>query len=407
MEKLNYLNIKSNNLLIKEKTRIMTRNEKIELYERKAFYSHKPDIEIIKKIAKKYSKFKNVILIGNGGAISTTHAFYKSLSTSINSQKYKKLQILNTVDPDYITKIKNENKSKDTLVIIVSSSGTNITPIEIMFHFIEYKIITIVNESNNALENISKQLNLDIITQPILVDRFAARSPMIYLPLEIIGINTSEIDKGIKNMYNLCSSANLTNTNPALEIAFKLYMLEQKGYDEIFLPIYSSRLDGFIPIIVQLMHESICKDEKGQTIIGASAPESQHHTNQRFFGGKKNIIGIFLTVEKPENSIKTKIPKELKNIVLRTGKLKDLDNINLETALSFEFKSTYDTAVNNGIPSMSIILDTINEKSTGELLGLFHYITLYSAILRDVNPTDQPHVEESKSLSFESRRKHK
>ena len=36
------------------------------------------------------------------------------------------------------------------------------------------------------------------------------------------------------------------------------------------------------------MHESFGKDKLGQSYFGGQGPEMQHHTSQRFFGGRKN-----------------------------------------------------------------------------------------------------------------------
>ena len=105
--------------------------------------------------------------------------------------------------------------------------------------------------------------------------------------------------------------------------------------------------------------------------------------------------------------MKTKVPARLKDIILRTGHVSDLDSIPLDTALGFEFQSTYKTAVKDDIPSMSIVLEKIDTETLGELLGLFQYIAFYSAILRNINPIDQPHVEASKKLSFEYRKRYK
>lgn len=383
-----------------------------EQFERDVFFSYKPDINHIGKISKKYAKFKNIILIGTGGAISTTYAIYKSLLLHLHDMKNKRmLYIANTVDPDYLDSIRKQCSEKDSLIIVASSSGINVTILETYLFFMnrgKYATIIIVNDTENTLEHMAEKEKLEIVMQPVITDRFAARTPMIYLPLAILGVDISAIDRGIAKMHDACCIKNLkaNKNNPAINLSFALYELDKKGYDEIFMPIYSSMLDGFIPVITQLMHESVGKDGKGQTVLAVNAPESQHHTNQRFFGGKRNMIGAFVSLKEFAGRARTKVPKELHNLRLRTGVLGDLDSIMLGDAMRFEFEGTYHTAVKSKIPCVSIMLEKINSESVGEFLGLLHYIAFYSAVLRGVNPLDQPGVEESKKISFELRKKH-
>jgi glucose-6-phosphate isomerase len=209
-------------------------------------------------------------------------------------------------------------------------------------------------------------------------------------------------------MYARCAPSVRIEENPALQLACVLYLLEKKRYSEIFCPIYSSKLACFSNLIVQLMHESVCKKGRGQTIYCADAPESQHHTNQRFFGGKKNVLGLFVTVnEQHDSGSRVKVPEPIKHIAVRGGTLGDIDNVPYHKSLEFEFEGTFRDAVSKKIPCIRLSLDKISAFSVGEFTGFWHYVAVYSAILRDVNPYDQPEVEYSKEISFELRKRHK
>ena len=67
------------------------------------FVKDRPPIEKIKEIAKKYANYKNIIVIGNGGSITSSFAFYSALGDG-----KKNLHILHTMEPDYINKIKKD-----------------------------------------------------------------------------------------------------------------------------------------------------------------------------------------------------------------------------------------------------------------------------------------------------------
>lgn len=369
-------------------------NKKLRL-ERPAFVIDKPPIQLMKKIAKKYSKYKNIVVIGNGGSITSSFAFYTALGSK------KKLYVVSTMEPDFLLKIKNECKKTDTLVIPISKSGNTVGVIEAIMAFIDYKMLIVTSPGKGAIYQIAQKLKIETIDHPEVGGRFSGRTTCGLLPGAILGLDINEINKGAISMYNKCQKG-----SDALKISNILFELDKKGYNEVFMPIYSTKLEGFSTLIVQLIHESSGKKGKGQTFLGALAPESQHHTNQRFFGGKKNMVGMFIRVKKQNDSkSKTKIPKTLLDIKLRDGKLKHLNNIPLEKSLEFEFLGTKKDADKNKIPNIVLTLDKITPKSIGEFLGLWQYIAVYSSALRRVNPFDQPQVENSKAISFELRKK--
>ena len=154
-------------------------------------------------------------------------------------------------------------------------------------------------------------------------------------------------------------------------------------------------------MIVQLMHESVCKDGKGQTFYAFFGPEAQHHTNQRFLGGKKNVIGTFITVTKPENDLKIEVSDELKNIEYKGSKLDLLNGLPYQKALEAEYIGTKEDADAKGVPNLTIELDSISTKSVAELISFWHLTAFYSSNLRGVNPFDQPTVEDSKNITLE------
>jgi glucose-6-phosphate isomerase len=192
---------------------------------------------------------------------------------------------------------------------------------------------------------------------------------------------------------------NLKN-NPALQIALALDKLEKVGYIEMFLSIYSKKLSGFFELIKQLFHESVCKNELGQTIYGGEAPENQHHTLQRLISGRKNSLGFFITVKNNDYKENLKVEDDLKNIKCRNITLGDLNNISLDKIIKTEFQGTWQDVIDNNIPAIHLELEEISPRAIGQFMAFFQYTAFYSALLRGVNPCDQPGVEKSKENIF-------
>jgi glucose-6-phosphate isomerase len=153
-------------------------------------------------------------------------------------------------------------------------------------------------------------------------------------------------------------------------------------------------------MIIQLMHESACKDGKGQTFYSSLAPESQHHTNQRFLGGKKNVIGTFIVIENASNDAKISVPEAISKIDYKGEDLSIIDGVDYQGALRAEYLGTKQDADKNSVPNVTIEIDRVSPKSVGELLGFWHLVAFYSSVLRDVNPFDQPAVENSKNITL-------
>ncbi|EKD56958.1 MAG: hypothetical protein ACD_58C00037G0002 [uncultured bacterium] len=360
------------------------------------FINLSPNIKEIIKDFSPYKNYKNYIIIGNGGSNTSFDSFWTALrSASIN----KSATIVTSMEPDYLYQVKSKNPIKDTLVIMISKSGDNVGALESLFFFNEYKKVIITSKKGTLFE-LSNKMGWSVIEHPQVGGRFSGRSAVGYGPAFLLDLDIAEIEEGAKNALQNYQKDN----NDAIKLAKFLYDQEVNGNVDIFMPIYSHFLEGFSHLITQLIHESVAKNGKGQTILAVTAPESQHHSNQRFFGGPKNMIGVFMTVRDSHQSAKINLPKNCQDVALRDGKLDILDGRDLNESLKFEAQGTMKNAEEEKIPLAHIELDKITPFSVGELLVFWQFVTFYSAVLRDVNPFDQPQVERSKNISFTLRK---
>ena len=363
------------------------------------FHKHRVNFKGIEKLARKYARFKNYIILANGGSRTSSYAFYHLGSK-------KNFEFIPTMEPEVLLNAARKYKKEDTLVMPISKSGTNVCPLEGMFFFMKkgYKILPITSKGS-VLDRIAKQMKYDVAYHPDIGGRYSGRTICGLLPAKLMGLNIRKINQGAISIYKRCSPGIPQNKNPALRISAFLYDLEKKGYEDVFLAVYSKSFSGFIPLIVQLMHESFGKQGKGMSFFGDLGPEMQHHTNQRFYGGRKNIVGMFISV-KEHKSLKISVPKSLRDIKIRNGILGDLNSLDLANALSFELKANLMETESLSIPEIHIRMDRADEYTFGELMGMMQYIAVYSSVLRGVNPYDQPQVEHSKAVSFDMIRKH-
>lgn len=394
--KINVENFEGNIKELEQKIRLFSKQEEPE------FARYAPDISFFKKALKPYLNYDNIIVIGHGGSITTTQGVYGALKNK------KKLFIIDTPEPDFLFDIKKQCKKNDSVVVVVSKSGTTVDLLETMMYFAEFPMIIITNPEGGTLLEISKKMNCLFIEHPNSIGgRFSGFTSSTLVPSYLLGFDIDKLFSGAKDMYKKCGFSRKIKDNPALLIASNYYLASLKGKNEIFAPIYSKKMNDFATLLIQLIHESVCKEGKGMTVYSSSAPESQHHTNQRFFGGKKNVSGLFIVTDEKiqKNNKKIVVPKKLENITLRDGTLKDLLKNDYSKALTYEYLGVLEHSRKSKIPHIEIRIERCDAKELGEFVALWHYIAVYLSMFHGVNPFDQPEVEYSKDVSFKMRKK--
>ncbi len=369
-----------------------------------AFASYEPPLGALKEVAARYAEYTHVIIVARGGSITSTEALYKNLSWYTSS---KRVFFCNSTDPDFVQYLKSQCPPARTIVISVSKSGTNVEHLENTFAFAEhYRVLVVTSpDKNNPLLEAAHIKGWEVVDHPPVGGRFSAMTSSTLLPCAVIGMDVSAIVRDLRSAYTAYAPSVSLEKNDALRFAVQLYLLEQQGYDEIFFSLYSPQINGFSELISQLFHETVCKDGKqGQTVMALLSPESQHHFSQRFYGGKRNMIGVMVTVaQAAHDEARTQLPPEIQNLVLREGRLGDINNITLQQAILCEYEGNRSDAVGRGIPLMTITLPDTRETSTAGFLAFLQYASVYSAWLREVDPFNQPDVESSKLLSFQQR----
>jgi len=357
------------------------------------FVNYQPDFELIKTISKEHQQYPNILIIAHGGSLTSFYGYYYALKYQAKKNAY----FLSTVDPDYIFELKQKLKPEDTLVISISKSGETTTQIEMLMQFANYPLLFITGKSS-ALRAIGEKLKAKIILHPAIGGRYTGLTEVALAPAGIAGLNVENLFSGAKKFYDLYKKDNL-----AWKAASVLFQLEQKGFVDVFMPFYSHNLFPMSAIIVQLCHESFGKEGKGQTYFAHEAPESQHHTNQRFFGGIKNICGFFTTVENFLHPTVNIFPAVVHSVQIKNHALFDINKIPLEKSMEFEAQGTMEDARISGIPLVHLSVAGFSADEIGQLTAFWQLFAVYSSVLRRVDPFDQPQVENSKKISFDKR----
>jgi glucose-6-phosphate isomerase len=159
------------------------------------------------------------------------------------------------------------------------------------------------------------------------------------------------------------------------------------------LMAYSDRLALLTKWYVQLWAESLGKDGKGTTPIGALGPVDQHSQLQLYIAGPRDKLFTVITGTPAGKG--PRMTAELSKL----GGEPDFAGKTIGDLVAAQGRATAETLAKNGCPVRTIHLPQVDERHVGELLMHFMLETIIAAHLLGVDPFDQPAVEEGKVLA--------
>jgi len=325
-----------------------------------------------------FKKFKTIVIIGMGGSILGAEAIYTFLKKKIK----KDFLFLDNIDHNKLKEIKNKKKLGQILFILISKSGntietlSNINVLKIVKKRSK-NIIVISEKKQNHLYSLVKKMQLFYIEHRKYVGgRYSVLSEVGMVPAFLMGINILQLRK------NLLGHLTGKNKNILKDNSIKLAkILENNKLNTIIFLNYIPELKSFLYWCQQLIAESLGKKGKGFLPVISPAPKDHHSLLQLYLDGPKNKLFYVFSKENDKKD-KTKI-EFLKN--------KKLSQIKIAQKDSF-IKSLK----KKGIPYREFKIKDFDEQSLGELFSYFMLETSIIGKLVNINPFDQPAVEEVK-----------
>ncbi len=369
--------------------------------------SDKGLLDETRSMAKRFKDVDAIVVVGIGGSNLGTVAVQEAvLGKEWNLLNTKKqIFFADTVDSDSINDIIKIIKNKKRVAInVISKSGSTtetIANFEVLLKSIKTNKnnIVITTDAGSKLEKLARSKGYLTLTIPNKVGgRYSVFSAVGLFPLAVLGIDINRLLKGAEDMRKLCLDPDWRK-NPAVLISSLLYLHNETGkriHDSFF---WSKDLESVGKWYRQLMGESIGKewnkDHTSRVFAGITPTVSigsidLHSMAQLYLGGPKDKFFRFVTVDK--NNAKIIVPnmKEFDQLV-EGIQGKPLDKI--MKAIIGGVKSAF---INKKLPFIEINLPDKSEYSIGQLLQLEMIEMIYLGYLLDVNPFDQPNVEDYK-----------
>ena len=361
-------------------------------------------IEACEQLAKKLTdsgKYKDCIFIGIGGSSLGPMCLMDSLKhLAKNPIAFHFFENPDPIDWNY--RIQKMNAGQ-TLVCVVTKSGTTYETLSIFmlaFDWLKRNLgedgaiqntVAITDPAKSELLDFAQAKGIQTLSiAPSVGGRFSVFTPVGLFAAALAGLDLHKFLGGAKKIREYCEKhINVTDKNLFIQVAQALLTLEKSHPVHVMMP-YSTPIRLVANWWVQLWSESLGKNARGFTAVPALGAVDQHSMLQLLRDGPNDKVIWFINVQEFGTSVT--IPGA--NFKSPTFDL--LEKQDLGTLLTTEFRAIQKVMINQKRPCLQLQIDSISEESLGSLFFFFSVLTAYMGELMNINPFDQPGVEEGK-----------
>lgn len=352
-----------------------------------------------------------VVAVGIGGSYLGAKAVIEALSDAFDAYKPVKsgspkvLFAGQNIGEDYLYELQDFLKDKSFGIIVISKSGTTTEP-AIAFRLLKEqlekavgkaeaarRIVAITDAKRGALRQLATEEGYKtFVIADNVGGRFSVLTPVGLLPIAVAGFDIKALVAGAVEMQNATLEAN--ESNPAVLYAETRNALYRAGKNIEILVNYNPKLHYFGEWWKQLYGESEGKDHKGIFPAAVDNSTDLHSMGQWIQDGERTIFETVLSVQSSAHTLE--IPHDDANLDgLNYIAGKRIDQVNKMAELG-----TRIAHVDGGVPNMLITIPALEERYLGQLIYFFEKACGISGYILDVNPFNQPGVEDYKRNMF-------
>lgn len=349
-----------------------------------------------------------VVAIGIGGSYLGAKAVIEALSDSFAAYRGNVPQVLfagQNIGEDYLYELMDYLKDKKFGIIVISKSGTTTEP-AIAFRLLKEqleaqmgkaeaskRIVAITDAKRGALRQLATEEGYKtFVIDDNVGGRFSVLSPVGLLPIAVAGYDINALMKGAIDMQQATQEHSADNI--AEVYAKTRNALYNAGKKIEILVNYNPKLHFFAEWWKQLYGESEGKDHKGIFPAAVDNSTDLHSMGQWIQDGERTIFETVLSVEEQQHEVV--IPSDEANLDgLNYIAGKRVDEVNKMAELG-----TRIAHVDGGVPNMRITIPALKEEYLGQLIYFFEKACGISGYILDVNPFNQPGVEDYKRNMF-------
>jgi len=304
----------------------------------------------------------------------------------------------------YLRELLDDLAGKSVFVNVISKSGTTLET-ALSFRIVRAWMqeqfddpagrTIITTDSDQGALNALHETN-DFYKKYVIPDdvggRFSVLTPVGLLPIAAAGIDVRSFFYGA---VSACEDISADADNDALRYAALRFLFLDDGYDVETLAVFEPKLQDVGRWWQQLFGESEGKDGTGLFPAVVQYTTDLHSLGQYMQQGQRNLIETFLLPDADPGDLT--IPETDD----------DGDGLNYVAGKTMAdvtraaYDGTAQAHADGGVPNLTLRFDEIAPGPIGELLYFFEHAVAVSGYLLNVNPFNQPGVEDYKREMYD------
>lgn len=352
-----------------------------------------------------------VVCIGIGGSYLGAKAVIAALSNSFAEHIPAQVgapEVLfagQNIGEDYLYELQEYLRSRQFGIIVISKSGTTTEP-AIAFRLLKEqlekavgrkaaagRIVAVTDANRGALRKLATDEGYKtFVIEDAVGGRYSVLSPVGLLPIAVAGGNIHQLVAGARAMMERCTKAG--DDNIAIGYAAVRNALYRNGKKIEILVNYNPKLHYFAEWWKQLYGETEGKEHKSLFPASVDNTTDLHSMGQWIQDGERTIFETVISVATTEHTLT--IPHDDDNLDgLNYLAGKRVDEVNKMAELG-----TRIAHIDGGVPNLQIVVPALDAENLGALIYFFEIACGISGYMLDINPFNQPGVEDYKANMF-------
>ena len=333
-----------------------------------------------------FKKYNTIAIVGMGGSILGSEAIYNFLAKKIK----KKVYFFNNLDFEKISNFKKKENKNRVLFLVISKSGNTLETLSNLLSLKIIKkrsknIIIITEKKDSFLKQLVDKLNLFYVEHNKFIGgRYSVLSEVGIIPSYLMGVNVLKLRSQIREY--LKSRNKLFLKESSINLAKVIFL--KKKMNLVFLN-YVPELENFLYWCPQLIAESLGQKGKGFFPVISNVPKDHHSLLQLYLDGPKDKLFYIFSLDGKKTNEKI----YLENIKLKKN---FLNNKKLSTIKEAQKNAMIKSLKKNKISFREFKINAASEEVLGKLFSYFILETIILGKLLNLNPFDQPAVEQVK-----------
>lgn len=323
------------------------------------------------------------IVIGAGGSVLGAKAIIDAFKPYFKTNLPEIIFIGTSLSASYLSELLSHISNKEVIINVISKSGSTLET-NLYFNYL-YKelekkytleelqkriIITTDIEEGNLRKIVNKRQYKSFVFPTNIGGRYSTITAVGLLPVAVSGIDINEILRGAKEL----------DRDVAFNYAIIRDALYNMGKSVESFTIYEPKLLSLLELAKQLFAETQGKDNKAILPIASINTGDLHSLGQFYQEGSSILFETVINISATEN------------IFIKEYN-KNLDEINTLIANQVAKSHFKNTNYSN-----FVTMDKLTPYNIGQLIYFLEIAAATGAYLLNVNPFDQPGVNEYKKL---------